>query len=155
MPARRILLNGAIVRTAYGLLSLFAPKAIFAPAGQGKPPPDSRYFNALFGGRDLTVAAVTFAALRSGREREALLANVSCEATDFMALVQEIRQGRRVDSVVIVGALFNLGGWISWAMAARALRAEGAVAAQGPGERPDTPTPSRSTGRFARSGAPT
>ena len=129
MSARRILLNGVIARTAYGLLSLFAPKVIFA--GQGKPPPDSRYFNALFGGRDLTVAAVSYAALRSGREREALLVNVSCEATDFLALVQEIRERRSVDSVVIAGALFNLGGWIAWAMAARALRAESVQAPAG------------------------
>jgi hypothetical protein len=141
MSARRILLNGAVARSVYGLLSLFVPRAIFSAAGQRKPPPDTRYFNALFGGRDLTVAGLTVAAVRAGREREALLANVSCELTDLLALVQEVRAGRRLDSVLVVGALFNAGGWLSWTMAARALRAEASPAPEdgrGPADPSDT-----------------
>lgn len=121
MSARRILLNGALVRTAYGLLSLLAPRAVLSPAGLDDAE-EPRYFNALFGGRDLTVAGLTVAAVRAGREREALLANVSCEATDLVALAQEVRQRGGIDSTLRAGVVFNVLGWLSWAAAARALR---------------------------------
>ena len=63
MNARSILIGGVVARVAYGLTSLLAPKILFSSAD---PPvtDDTRYFNALFGGRDLTVAGLTVAALR-------------------------------------------------------------------------------------------
>ena len=120
VSARSILIGGVIARTAYGLVSLFAPKILFSSAD---PPitDDVRYFNALFGGRDLTVSGLCVAALRNGREHEALLANVSCEATDLVALVQEYRQRGELDQSLKAGVAFNLLGWLSWAAAARAL----------------------------------
>jgi hypothetical protein len=121
MSARNLILLGSTVRITYGLISLFAPKVIFALGGEEEVEDDTRYFNALFGGRDLTVAGLTIAALKAGREREALLANVSCEATDLVALLQEIRQRGGVDSTAAAGIAFNVAGWTTWALAARQL----------------------------------
>ena len=50
-----------------------------------------RYFNALFGGRDIVVGLWILKALREGDEDLALQANVGCEAMDSVALAQEIR----------------------------------------------------------------
>ncbi len=121
MSARGNLIAGAVVRTTYGLVSLFAPKILFSAAGEDEVVDDTRYFNALFGGRDLTVAGLTVAALRAGREREALLANISCEATDLVALVQEYRQRGELDSTLKAGIAFNVAGWTTWILAARSL----------------------------------
>jgi hypothetical protein len=119
--AGSILLRIALVRTVYGALSILWPKAIFGPARM-RPGPDTRYFNALFGGRDLTVAATIVALVRAGREREALLVNASCEATDLASLAQEIRARGGVDSTVAGGIGFNVMGWAGCAQVARALR---------------------------------
>jgi hypothetical protein len=119
---RQTLMVGAIVRTVYGLLSLGAPRLMFRSAGAAEPDPNVRYFNALFGGRDIVVAGWTAAALCQGREREALVANIGCELGDSIALVQELRTRRGLDLFTGVGLAFNLAGWAAWSRAAAALR---------------------------------
>lgn len=110
MTPRQLLRNAANVRIAYGLLSLFAPRLLFKLSG--KPVQDEpRYFNALFGGRDISVAAVMLAALRSGREREALIVNASCDATDVVAFAQELRARGGMDQTLAAAAVFSLFGW--------------------------------------------
>ncbi len=121
MSARPILLQTAGVRIAYGLVSLLAPRLVFAAARMGDPEPDARYANALFGGRDLTVAATTISLLNAGREREALWVNASCEATDLAALLFEARRRRAVEPTLVLGVIFNALGWLSVARAARRL----------------------------------
>jgi hypothetical protein len=46
---------GGIARIVYGVLALLFPRRMFAASGLGEPDPDVRYFNALFGGRDIVV----------------------------------------------------------------------------------------------------
>ena len=112
--------NGSAVRLAYGLLSLFAPNLLFRLSG--KPVEDEpRYFNALFGGRDLTVVGATYAAVRAGREREAVLLNMSCEATDLMALGLEARARGGFDQTLVAAVAFNAFGWSTWIAAWRRL----------------------------------
>jgi hypothetical protein len=122
MTARRLMLNGSAVRLAYGVLSLFAPNLLFKLSG--KPvEADPRYFNALFGGRDLTVVGATVAALNAGREREAVLLNISCEASDLVALSLEARARGGLDQTLIAAIGFNLFGWSTWLAAWRRLDA--------------------------------
>jgi len=82
---------------------------------------EPRYFNALFGGRDLSIAAVTVSAANAGRERDAVLLNMSCEATDLAALVQELRQGRGFDQTMAAAVAINLSAWATWLSAWRKL----------------------------------
>jgi hypothetical protein len=119
---RQTLMGGVVLRTVYGVLALGAPRLMFRSAGQSEPDPNVRYFNALFGGRDIVVAGWTVAALRQGREREALAANIGCELGDSIALVQELRVRGGLDLFTGVGLAFNLLGWASWTRAAAALR---------------------------------
>jgi hypothetical protein len=122
MTTQSIMRNGTSVRLAYGLLSLFAPKLLFKLSG--KPvEPEPRYFNALFGGRDLSVCAATAAALSSGRERDAVLLNLSCEATDLIALLQELRERGGLDQTLVAAIAFNTFGWATWLSAWRRLPA--------------------------------
>ena len=113
MTTRQLMFNGSAVRLAYGLASLFAPDTLFKLSG--KPvEPEPRYFNALFGGRDVSVVAATAAALRAGREKEAVLLNMSCEATDLVALIQEARARGGLDQTLIAAIGFNVFGWATW-----------------------------------------
>jgi hypothetical protein len=94
---------------------------MFRGFGLPAPAPDTRYLNAAFGGRDFTVAAVTEAALRAGREKEAVWVNASCEATDLAALLLEVRRRGGLDAITAIGIGFNALGWLSAARAARGL----------------------------------
>ena len=120
MTARRLLLQAAGVRTAYGVVSLAAPEALFA-AARVRPDPDTRYANALFGGRDLTIAGMTVAAVNGGREREALLLNASCEATETAVLLIELKRRGGLAPVLAMGLALNALGWLSVVRAARLL----------------------------------
>jgi hypothetical protein len=114
------MLNGTSVRLSYGVLSMFAPNLLFKLSG--KPvEAEPRYFNALFGGRDLSVCAATLSALKAGREREAVLLNMSCEATDLVALVQEARARGGLDQTLVAAIAFNTFGWATWFSAWRRL----------------------------------
>jgi hypothetical protein len=122
MTSRRLMINGSTVRLAYGVLSLFAPNLLFKLSG--KPvEAEPRYFNALFGGRDLTVVGATFAALKAGREREAVLLNMSCEATDLVSLGLEARARGGLDQTLAAAIAFNVFGWATWLTAWRRLGA--------------------------------
>jgi hypothetical protein len=122
MTSRRLMMNGSAVRLLYGLFSLFAPNVLFKLSG--KPvEAEPRYFNALFGGRDLSVVGATYAALNAGREREAVLLNMSCEATDLVALGMEARARGGLDQTLIAAIAFNVFGWTTWLTALRRLDA--------------------------------
>jgi hypothetical protein len=117
---RQLLINGSVVRAGYGAMAIFAPDTLFKLSG--KPVEDEpRYFNALFGGRDLSIVAMTVAAVRSRREREAVFLNMSCEATDLVALLQEIRARGGLDQTLVAGIAFNVFGWATWLAAYRGL----------------------------------
>ena len=120
MTSRTLMRNGTAVRLAYGLLSLFAPNTLFRLSG--KPvEAEPRYFNALFGGRDLTICAATQSALKAGRDRDAILLNLSCEATDFISLVQEARARGGLDQTLVAAIAFNTFGWATWLTALQRL----------------------------------
>ena len=89
-PAATLRLGG-IIRIVYGVFALLLPRRMFAAFGFGEPDPDVRYFNALFGGRDIVVGLWICKAVREGDLDLALLANVGCEAATRLALVQELR----------------------------------------------------------------
>ncbi len=105
---------GAVVRILYGVFSLFAPDRMFKASGFDAPEPDVRYFNALFGGRDILVGAWIWKTIDAGDLDTALAAHVGCEATDSIALVQEVRRRGGLDQATIGGLVFNLVGWASW-----------------------------------------
>jgi hypothetical protein len=128
--ARTHLIQGSLVRAAYGILALVAPKLLFATVPGTKVDDDARYFNRLLGGRDLLVALGTIAAVRTGSEATALKANVFCEVTDSVSLVEEVRGRGKLDRMTVIGLLFNVGGYAIWLRAARALRTESASSAQ-------------------------
>ena len=69
---------------------------MFAAFGFGEPEPDVRYFNALFGGRDILVGLLILKAVRDGDEDLALKANIACEATDSIALGHRAARARRL-----------------------------------------------------------
>jgi hypothetical protein len=123
--ARTFLIQGSIVRALYGLVALLAPKVLVASVpgmSEEDLDDDARYFNRLFGGRDLLVALATVAAVRAGSEAPALKANLFCELTDSVSLVEEVRGRGKLDRTTIIGALFNVFGYLTWVRAARALR---------------------------------
>jgi hypothetical protein len=105
---------GGLARIVYGLLALFAPKRMFAAFGFDGPDPDVRYFNALFGGRDILVGLWILKALRDGDEDLALKANIACEATDSIALANELRERGGFDQTTTAALAFNVVGWLSW-----------------------------------------
>jgi hypothetical protein len=105
---------GGIVRIVYGLLALFAPKRMFSSFGFDEPDPDARYFNALFGGRDIVVGLWILKAVRDGDEDLALKANIACEASDSVALANELRARGGFDQATSAGLAFNVVGWLSW-----------------------------------------
>ena len=120
MSAARTLKQLSALRVAYGLTAMFAPQLMEKGAAT-QLDPEARYFNALFGGRDFSIVAATIGLLRAGHERVALLLNASCEATDALALVQEYRRRREVDTSVAAGAAFALVGQSLCIAAARRL----------------------------------
>jgi hypothetical protein len=103
-----------LVRAGYGIAALAFPEYIFKPVGISEPDPNARYLNRLFGGRDLLVAGQTVVAVASGAGRSAVAANLIAEATDTVALVEEIRLRRKLDRVLIVGIAFNVVGYLTW-----------------------------------------
>jgi hypothetical protein len=119
MNARALLATNTAIRTAYGLAAILAPNGLAKAAGVPEPEPDARYLNRLFGGRDLTVSALAFAALGAGDERTALRLIASCEATDLVGLVLEARRRGGLDKTLRAGIAFNAAGWLVLALAAR------------------------------------
>ena len=114
MNAQTLMRNGLAVRALYGLLALFAPNL------SGRPVEDEpRYFNALFGGRDLSITAASVAAMRAGRVEDAVKLNMSCEATDTISLIQELRARGGFDQTLVAAVAFNVFGWATWILASR------------------------------------
>lgn len=121
--AAKILLQGSVIRAAYGVLALLFPRVLLASTGMTEEDlgPDARYFNRLFGGRDLLVAGTTVLAVRSGGEAQAVKVNLIAELTDSISLVEEVRARRGLDRMVLIGLAFNVGGYLTWLRALRAL----------------------------------
>ena|SRR6266702_3064387 len=122
--AAKILIRGSIIRTAYGLLALLFPKLLLAGSGMTEEQlgPEARYFNRLFGGRDLLVAGATVLAVRSGAPEQAVKANLIAEFTDTVSLVEEARSRGRMDRTLAIGLAFNIGGYATWLRALQALK---------------------------------
>jgi len=121
--AGKILIQGSIVRALYGILALFLPKVLLAGVGMSDEDlgDEARYFNRLFGGRDLLVAICTIAAVRAGNDANAVKANLFCEATDSISLGEEIRVRGKIGRTTIIGAAFNVFGYLTWLRALSAL----------------------------------
>jgi hypothetical protein len=120
-----LIIQGSIVRGLYGILALLAPSVIVASVpgmSEDDLDDDARYFNRLFGGRDLLIAIATLAAARRGHGHTAVKVNLGCELTDSVSMVEEIRARRKLDRTTIIGALFNIAGYATWVRAARALK---------------------------------
>jgi hypothetical protein len=121
--AAKILIQGSFIRATYGVLAMLFPKLLLAGAGlsESKVGNEGRYFNRLFGGRDLLVAVGTVAAVRGGAEEKAVTANLACELTDSIALIEELRSRGGIDRTLAVGLAFNVAGYATWlrALAAR------------------------------------
>jgi hypothetical protein len=125
--AAKILLQGSIVRGLYGVLALLFPKVLFSLPGVVKEDDigqEARYFNRLFGGRDLLVAGATAAAVRSGAPSPAVKANLLCELTDTISLAEEVRRRGKLDRVLAIGLIFNVTGYATWLRALKALSAK-------------------------------
>jgi hypothetical protein len=122
--AAKILIQGSVGRAVYGILALLFPKLLAKSAGMDERDLDqeARYFNRLFGGRDLLVAAATVQAARAGELRNATAANLICEFTDTISAVQELRARGKLDRTLVIGFAFNVFGYATWLRAAKALR---------------------------------
>jgi hypothetical protein len=123
--AAKILLQGSGLRATYGLLALLFPKLLFSSVGMSEEDLDqeARYFNRLFGGRDLLVAGLTVAAVRAGELRSATNINLVCEGTDTVSLLEELRSRGGLDRTLAIGLAFNVAGYATWLRAFRALGA--------------------------------
>jgi hypothetical protein len=121
--AAKILLQGSALRATYGLLALLFPKLLNSAAGMAEEDvdPDARYLNRLFGGRDLLVAGLTAAAVKSGEHRHATNINLICEGTDTVSLLEELRSRGGLDRTLAIGLAFNVAGYATWVRALRAL----------------------------------
>ena len=128
--AGKILIQGSIVRAVYGIFAMMLPKVLLASVGMNEAEigEEARYFNRLFGGRDLLVALGTIAAVRAGADGRAVRVNLFCEVTDSIALREEIRARGRLGRTTLVGALFNVFGYVTWLRALKALPRSGAGA---------------------------
>ena len=121
--AGKILIQGSIIRAAYGILALLFPKVLLAAVGMSESDvgAEGRYFNRLFGGRDLLVAGATVAAVRAGADSPAVKANLVCELTDTVSLVEEARSRGGLDRTLAIGLVFNITGYATWLRALSAL----------------------------------
>lgn len=121
--ATKLLIQGSAGRAAYGILALLFPKLLFKSVGMDEAgvDPEARYFNRLFGGRDLLVAGATVAAVKSGAEKQATKANLICELTDTVSLAGELKARGGMDRTLAIGLAFNLAGYATWLRALRAL----------------------------------
>lgn len=121
--AGKILIQGSVIRATYGLLALLFPKLLMKSVGMDERDldPEARYFNRLFGGRDLLVAGGTAAAVKSGQEQPATIANLFCEFTDTVSAVQELRARGKLDRTLAIGFVFNIVGYMTWVRALLAL----------------------------------
>ena len=121
--AGKILIQGSLIRATYGILAMLFPRLLLKGAGlsEDRVGEEGRYFNRLFGGRDLLVALATAGAVRRGAEREAIATNVACEVTDSIALAEELRVRGGIDRTLAIGLAFNVAGYATWlrALAAR------------------------------------
>ena len=133
--AGKILIQGSVVRALYGILALFLPKLLLASVGMSEEDvgDEARYFNRLFGGRDLLVALGTVAAVKAGADANAVKANLFCEATDSIALGAEIRARGKLERTTIIGAAFNVFGYLTWLRALTALSSPSDASEQGSG----------------------
>jgi hypothetical protein len=129
--AAKTLIQGSIIRATYGILALLLPRLLVKSVGMNPNDidPDARYFNRLFGGRDILVAGATVAAVKAGAERQATKANMVCEFTDSISLLEELRSGRSFDRTIAIAIAFNVTGYLTWLKALRALRAGSSDAA--------------------------
>ncbi len=120
--ADKILIRGSIIRASYGILALLFPQLLMAGTGMTEEQlgPEARYFNRLFGGRDLLVAGATVLAVRSGNSKDAIKANLLAEFTDTVSLVEEARGRGGLDKTLAIGLAFNLAGYATWLGALRA-----------------------------------
>jgi hypothetical protein len=131
--AGKILLQGSIVRALYGVVALLFPKLLFSlPLGvkEEEVGPEGRYFNRLFGGRDLLVAGATVSAVKAGAARQAVQANLICELTDTISLAEEVRRRGKLDRTLVIGLLFNVTGYATWLRALVALKSKSPEAAE-------------------------
>ena len=101
----KILIQGSLVRIAYGVLSLLFPDILFASIALKDVDKEARYLNRLFGGRDLVIAGLTLKAARTGNGAGAVVTNLVCEATDTLGLVEELRTRGKLERTLIVGLL--------------------------------------------------
>jgi hypothetical protein len=122
--AAKILMQGSIGRAAYGLFALLFPRVLFSAfrISEGEVDDQARYFNRLFGGRDLLVAGMTVAAARAGAVEPATRANLVCEFTDTVSLGGELRSRGKMDRYLWLGLGFNVVGYWTWLRALRAVR---------------------------------
>ena len=68
----------------------------------------------MFGGRDLLVDGMTVLGVRAGQERQMTAVNLTCEATDSVSLLEELRSRGGMDRTLWIGLLFNLTGYATW-----------------------------------------
>ncbi len=120
--AARTVIMGSLGRGLYGVLALFFPK-LFERGPAAITDDDTRYFNRLFGARDILVAFISIVAVQRGNVREAVAINLIAETSDAVANVQEIRERGGPDASTIVGVAFNVVGFSTWLSALRQLRA--------------------------------
>ncbi|MEA2247506.1 MAG: hypothetical protein QOH46_2035 [Solirubrobacteraceae bacterium] len=103
-----------IVRIAYGILALFAPRLLAKFFRLDPDDPDARAWNAFLGSRDIAIGVHSLAAKDPNRQRDAILLNQTCEVFDTVVWTQEIRHGRPFDFFTAAAIVFNAGMHAIW-----------------------------------------
>jgi hypothetical protein len=125
MDARSLALAGSIVRGAWGLGALAAPKTMRKAQLTGGPDldrADPRLYVRGFGGHQLLIAGFTIAALRSDELlRPALVLSLLLDGLDIASAVAEIPARGELDRTLTAGIVFSGTGALAFAAALRAL----------------------------------
>jgi hypothetical protein len=119
--ARSLMTAGSLVRLAYGLGAMFAPRFM---AGRYAPvEPASVMSLRGFGGQYMGLAVFTLAAARSPElARPALLLNAGVDACDALAGGFEVREKGPGDPIALGGIALPALGIATWLSALRRLR---------------------------------
>jgi hypothetical protein len=125
MDARSLALVGSLVRGAWGIGALAAPKAMRSAqltGGRDLDRPDARLYVRGFGGHQVLMAGFTIAALRSDDLlRPALVLDVLLDGLDIASAVAEIPARGELDRTLTAGIVFSGVGALTSLAALRAL----------------------------------
>jgi hypothetical protein len=106
----------AIVRLAYGVVAIFAPRVWPRVFRLDPDNADARMWNGFLGSRDIALGVHSLAVANDpSRQVDVILLNEACEVGDTILNAQEVRHGRSPKSFASIAAfVFNAGMHAIW-----------------------------------------